>query len=650
MQASDRNFRIVHQRGLGDLEREITRVQTGLVQDRHDVGDELRIGELARRQIHGDREPLLRVALLPNASVAARLGEHLTADLDDETVLLRDRDEVVRRHEPARRVLPADECLERDHPVLGERDDRLVLHDELVFLQGSAQVGLELEPGDRRRVHLGLVDPEATLALALGAVHRGVGVAEQLVGGGAVRAGVGDARARMDEDLLARDEEGRFERVDQPLRGLAGGRGCREPLQQDRELVAAEPRRGVGAAQHRLESQCDVHEEPVADGVPEAVVDGLERVEVDEEHGGGVIAPALPHCVVDPIGEERTVRQVRERVVERLVAELGFEAVALRHVLNRDEHRGAPEERELVRVHLHIDPPAVLQLMAPDAGSLHLRALDRELGEEALGLVVGVHVTDEPVEELLARVAVVVNRRFVHLEERQGAGVVDPHRLRVVEEELARVRFTRAELQLAGAQLGLAPLLGGGRRAEQVQDERDAQRRQHCEPVHVGRGHVRVDPPQRDRELAERHANDDPGQGGSPHPRADLFEEAGDHERVADRQGRPPADGVDDERDGHDLHAEQRPELAVRWIGAPQTERDLGHRCRADEDRHQEPKRECPEHAEAVQHDERRARERGGEQHPRIAPAGAGRQVPEPAPPHPARSADVCSRLRVGAA
>ena len=66
--------------------------------------------------------------------------------------------------------------------------------DELVVLQRAAQIGLELEPGDGRGVHLGFVDAVAALALALGPVHRGVGVAQELVGVVAVRARVGDAR------------------------------------------------------------------------------------------------------------------------------------------------------------------------------------------------------------------------------------------------------------------------------------------------------------------------------------------------------------------------------------------------------------------------------------------------------------------------
>ena len=70
----------------------------------------------------------------------------------------------------------------------------------------------------------------------------------------------------------------------------------------------------------------------------EAVVDGLEVVEVDEEHGDEVPPPrpALER-VRDPLREERAVRETRERVVERLVRELLLERTALGDVARGDD-------------------------------------------------------------------------------------------------------------------------------------------------------------------------------------------------------------------------------------------------------------------------------------------------------------------------
>ena len=69
----------------------------------------------------------------------------------------------------------------------------------------------------------------------------------------------------------------------------------------------------------------------------------------------GAIGSPLAHRVVDAIGEQRPVGQAGERVMERLMPQLGFEAVAPRDVLDRDEHGVAAEEAELMRAHFHVD-------------------------------------------------------------------------------------------------------------------------------------------------------------------------------------------------------------------------------------------------------------------------------------------------------
>src|SRR5205814_9225583 len=63
--------------------------------------------------------------------------------------------------------------------------------------------GAEPEPAEAHRVHVGLEHPVAALAVALGDVHRGVGVADQVVR--VTRPRVlrdGDSQARADGELL----------------------------------------------------------------------------------------------------------------------------------------------------------------------------------------------------------------------------------------------------------------------------------------------------------------------------------------------------------------------------------------------------------------------------------------------------------------
>ena len=67
--------------------------------------------------------------------------------------------------------------------------------------------------------------------------------------------------------------------------------------------------------------------------MPEAVVDGLEVVEVDEQHGDvGEAALRTHERVLDAIREQRAVREVGDRIMEGLVLELVLEGLALAHV------------------------------------------------------------------------------------------------------------------------------------------------------------------------------------------------------------------------------------------------------------------------------------------------------------------------------
>ena len=106
--------------------------------------------------------------------------------------------------------------------------------------------------GDRDHAHCRVVveDDGVPRAHCLGAVHRGVGAAEELCGL-VVRVADRDAEARGDIDLAL----GRVNRVARD--GLADavgqgecGLGALDPVEQQHELVAAEAGDGVGGAHH----------------------------------------------------------------------------------------------------------------------------------------------------------------------------------------------------------------------------------------------------------------------------------------------------------------------------------------------------------------------------------------------------------------
>ncbi len=112
-------------------------------------------------------------------------------------------------------------------------------------------------------------------------VHRHVGVAHQLLGtvAGPVER---HAQARGDEEVLAGTANGARRRRE-PIGEAATSSSVVIVLEQDRELVAAEPGGGVARAELVLEPLRRRDQQLVARGVTEAVVDRLEAVEVEHD-------------------------------------------------------------------------------------------------------------------------------------------------------------------------------------------------------------------------------------------------------------------------------------------------------------------------------------------------------------------------------
>ena len=132
--------------------------------------------------------------------------------------------------------------------------------------------------------------------MLLGPVHRGVGVSEQRLGRATVRdrdpdAGGDDGLETVEVERVARDAQ-------QPVGERVGVLDAVELLADDDELVAAEPGDEITGAQRLVEAATHLDEEAVSGVVADAVVEDLEPVEVEEEHGD--IRAALPLVATDP--------------------------------------------------------------------------------------------------------------------------------------------------------------------------------------------------------------------------------------------------------------------------------------------------------------------------------------------------------------
>jgi hypothetical protein len=85
----------------------------------------------------------------------------------------------------------------------------------------------------------------------------------------------------------------------------------------------------------------------VTDVVAQGVIDGLEVIEVEEQHGDLAFVVTVKRMVqVDP--ECGSVRQVRQRVVERLMGELGLQCLALADVTGVEDETADRRQFEQV--------------------------------------------------------------------------------------------------------------------------------------------------------------------------------------------------------------------------------------------------------------------------------------------------------------
>ncbi len=112
-------------------------------------------------------------------------------------------------------------------------------------------------------------------------------------------------------------------------------------LQQDGELVTTETGDGVRGPDGGLDPGADLVEKLVAGSMTEQVVDPLEPVEVAEQHGELAAAADLQlHGVLDPVHEERTVRQTGQRVVPRQMGHVLTQPEAGKGVFRNRDERG----------------------------------------------------------------------------------------------------------------------------------------------------------------------------------------------------------------------------------------------------------------------------------------------------------------------
>ena len=219
---------------------------------RRDLLGERRVVQVSHREVDGDAQP---VALgVPARELAERLVEHVAGERLDQAGLLGRRDELARRDQTARRMLPARERLDAGDRARADVELGLVVQHELAVANRARQLREQLEARRVVAVELLVVEGMRRSGL-LGHVHRDIGALQEHVDVAAVRGEARHADAGLDVERQAIGLERQLERGEDALERLVEiGRGLGKLADEDAELVAAQPRDRVAAAQHRLET------------------------------------------------------------------------------------------------------------------------------------------------------------------------------------------------------------------------------------------------------------------------------------------------------------------------------------------------------------------------------------------------------------
>ena len=167
-------------------------------------------------------------------------------------------------------MLPADQSLNAGGFPRMDVDDGVIVQNEFVVGKRAAKFALVGASRDGLEPHGRFEKPIGIAAFTLGLVEREVGVLEQLFDICCVRRRQHDADAGADIDDVAVEIERRRYRRQQPIGG--GERGALLLFvrrRQNGELVAAEPRHGVGFACARQQPGGHDFEQLIAHGMTE---------------------------------------------------------------------------------------------------------------------------------------------------------------------------------------------------------------------------------------------------------------------------------------------------------------------------------------------------------------------------------------------
>ncbi len=211
------------------------------------------------------------------------------------------------------------------------------------------------------------------------AAHRGFGVAQQFIDGGAVGRMQRQPHAGPQAEALAlvpdADGDGLVHRLDQPIAQAHRGFFIDQAAEHDHEFIRPDPGDGVAGAHHLVDAAGGFEQHGITGSMTGDVVDLAETVQVEVQHGhAGVVALRNADLAGHPVAQQGQIGQTSEHIVQRLVQQLGLGLLELVHRFAQRRHVTGHADRA----------QAFAALKHRGLGDVHETALAVGLGDPAL--------------------------------------------------------------------------------------------------------------------------------------------------------------------------------------------------------------------------------------------------------------------------
>ena len=359
--------RVFDQHGFCDFQFQPRRIKPAGRQRADHLTQNLATAQLHCRNIHRHGQ-----MVRPRRCLGQRLAQHPFADRHDQPGFFGLGNELRRLDQPAFCMIPPDQRLKPDDRARHQAHQRLIIEFKTPLRECQTQFDFQFLPIGLAAQQVRVVHDNAPATRRFGFVLRQIGRAQQFVAICAVlaRQRPADAGADAQHARIELDRQG------QRCNHLVTHRRHRtrrgNPGQQNRELIAPQPRHQPALTNDARQSRGGFHQHQIARRMAIRIVDQFEPVEIDEHHCkhlGRVyrprVGPLQPHRRrIKPGVEFGAVGNLRQSVVAGQKPHPRFGLMPVCHIANesaksgvlaaRIEHRaarGEPPAHSLGRDH-----------------------------------------------------------------------------------------------------------------------------------------------------------------------------------------------------------------------------------------------------------------------------------------------------------